>query len=652
MRAFWIDSLSAYYPGLLALAGELEEAIETHLLYAALWTRYSALPERWSTATGNIEQGLRWWGGRPEFIESTWYLYRATSDPFYLHVGEMALRDIKRRCWTKCGWAGLQDVRTGEKSDRMESFFLGETAKYLFLLFDESHPLNTWDAPFVFTTEGHPLVIPRTPNSERPPAAQERSQRKREFDRSFGGTCPLPPTPVPFSISATAARPDIFHAANLARLHLMPNMDTLESPLQEFNADHPSISISDLQSPSNYTYYPWTLPPELVPSNGISSKLAGRTTFDLSFPTLPESVLNFGSVQRVEDGIKINSMSNLRLGMIMEPYNEEPGFPMQQPNEYRIFSVSNVPLGRDEKVFMPRELVASFNPVDPYFTRIRDMVSVDLLVDTTSLPLEDVTPDHDTPDELDRNLTALTGFLDIADIVSEDTEFDIPADTPPTKLSSLIANIQKFLTAPTAPSSRKMENPFRYRHKLYATLPTGLGAAPLPNVEDSSAVTGEAKDLPWGKVYITGQLCDERLPVEAAKTHQILVIRRGGCSFSDKLQNIPAFPPHAMAIQLVVIVSFPEQDIRGPQGDETRDRKWAQNLVDKSNLAPRPLSQPLLDVQQMTPSGIPRPNPLPLILVDGGEDTIGLFRRANGVGIRRHWHYMTQGLKIQNLVVL
>jgi hypothetical protein len=113
MRAFWIDSLSAFYPGLLTLAGELEEAIGAHLLYTALWTRYSALPERWSTTTGNIEAGLNWWGGRPEFIESTWYLYRATQDPWYLRVGEMALRDIKRRCWTKCGWAGLQDVLSG-----------------------------------------------------------------------------------------------------------------------------------------------------------------------------------------------------------------------------------------------------------------------------------------------------------------------------------------------------------------------------------------------------------------------------------------------------------------------------------------------------------------------------------------------------------
>ena len=162
MRAAWLDSLSAFYPGLLAVTGDLDEAVELHLLHTALWNRFSALPERWSASSGNVESGLGWWGGRPEFVESTYHLYRATRDPFYLHVGEMVLRDIKRRCWTKCGWAGLQDVRTGEQSDRMESFFLGETAKYLFLLFDIDHPLNKLDAPFVFNTEGHPLILPRS----------------------------------------------------------------------------------------------------------------------------------------------------------------------------------------------------------------------------------------------------------------------------------------------------------------------------------------------------------------------------------------------------------------------------------------------------------------------------------------------------------
>ncbi|KAI5296491.1 alpha mannosidase-like protein, partial [Ascosphaera atra] len=88
-RAFWMDSLSAYFPGLLALSGDVEAGAEAHLLNAAIWTRFSGFPERWNVATGDAEYGMAFWGGRPEFAESNYYLYRATEDPWYLYVGEM-----------------------------------------------------------------------------------------------------------------------------------------------------------------------------------------------------------------------------------------------------------------------------------------------------------------------------------------------------------------------------------------------------------------------------------------------------------------------------------------------------------------------------------------------------------------------------------
>ncbi|XP_053208981.1 ER degradation-enhancing alpha-mannosidase-like protein 1 [Panonychus citri] len=37
----------------------------------------------------------------------------------------------------------------------MESFFLSETCKYLYLLFDTDNPLNRDAAKFIFSTEGH-----------------------------------------------------------------------------------------------------------------------------------------------------------------------------------------------------------------------------------------------------------------------------------------------------------------------------------------------------------------------------------------------------------------------------------------------------------------------------------------------------------------
>lgn len=692
LRAFWVDSLSAYYQGLLTLAGELQEAIETHLLYTALWTRYSAMPERWSTATGNIESGLRWWGGRPEFIESTWYLYRATQDPWYLHVGEMALRDIKRRCWTKCGWAGLQDVRTGEKSDRMESFFLGETAKYLFLLFDPSHPLNSWDAPFVFTTEGHPLIIPkrlRKSNFTEP-------ARKPAWQPD-PGTCAIPPAPVAFSVSATAARPDIFHAASLARLHLMPTMENIESPLVEFSADHPSISISDIQSPSNYTYYPWTLPPELIPQNAISSKIATRLTFDLSFPNLPNT-LQVSALQRVNEGVLVNSMSGLRLGMVREPdllFNNDE---IDLDERFRIYAIANYALGRDERVFMSRETVEGFNPIDPYFTRTRDPQNADLLIDVPSVPTSSPTSTS-TPGtaESSKGDTSNASTLDTLEM--EIDPEDIASD--PGYLSSFLWSLQSFLSsaAPTATASA-IPTPKAVRHQISATLPTGPGAAPLPDVSDPPLLYSIQSPLHWSTIYVhSTPLCTDRLPIEIVRTHQVIAIPRGECSFSTKLHNIPSFAPKATSLQLVVIVSFPEHepDFTEPDWIDTEDREAdikpeqqksvprsikrsthqgnqdpkssqqpessskpppppPRNKITKksSTTTPKPntLVQPLLDENQFTPSGLLRPHPIPLLMVSGGHETINLLRNAKAVGLRRKYYFESQGVRIGNLIVL
>jgi hypothetical protein len=41
--------------------------------------------------------------------------------------------------YMKCGFAVIRDVLSKEHEDRMESFFLSETLKYLYLLFDEGH---------------------------------------------------------------------------------------------------------------------------------------------------------------------------------------------------------------------------------------------------------------------------------------------------------------------------------------------------------------------------------------------------------------------------------------------------------------------------------------------------------------------------------
>ena len=71
------------------------------------------------------------------------------------------------------GYTSIGDVRNPDSlspRDSMESFFLGETLKYLYLLFsDDQSSLNLND--YVFNTEAHPLPVLRRPPPPPPRAA-------------------------------------------------------------------------------------------------------------------------------------------------------------------------------------------------------------------------------------------------------------------------------------------------------------------------------------------------------------------------------------------------------------------------------------------------------------------------------------------------
>lgn len=162
---YWIDSLAAFYPSVMALAGDITTAIRTHLTYYKIWNTFSALPERWNIIPIAAQDkfrpegaiNLEWYPLRPEFVESNYYIYKVTKDPLFLQIGKGVMEDLQTRNKVKCGYAGTQDVRIGSLSNRMESFFLSETTKYLYLLFDKNHQLNNEFSNFVFSTEAHPF---------------------------------------------------------------------------------------------------------------------------------------------------------------------------------------------------------------------------------------------------------------------------------------------------------------------------------------------------------------------------------------------------------------------------------------------------------------------------------------------------------------
>lgn len=686
----WIDSLGAFYPGLLALAGEVDEAIEANLVYTALWTRYSALPERWSIRENNVEAGIGWWPGRPEFIESTYHIFRATRDPWYLHVGEMVLRDIGRRCHAPCGWAGLQDVRTGEKQDRMESFFLGETTKYMYLLFDPHHPLNSLDAAYVFTTEGHPLILPR---QKRPaPPTTRRSKRRRpssslashqgsrhvsvytQHDDSivagsegFTNTCPAPPRPPADSLagSATAARPQLFGASRFTDLFNTPNV---HGPVEAFEADgaEPGAPpVTRYRATSNHSLFPWTLPPSMLPARGTCAAPPTRVISAIEFPARDgAAAVSLGGVAsgalvwHPRAGPVVQALEGLRLQLEREELGDGS-------LAWKITHLGATQLGRHETVFFHAEHVRYFKEEAFTCRRRRDAVEVELLLDvrpaegnaTATAPLADTAP-----------VSGPSSSCPLPPSFSDDNDGGA-GTVAPLHSDSLLKHLLRAVSSVFDPSQTDLPGADESGPRggepghgasilsFYAHAPVGPGAAPLPHPVDTPIDGSPSFDprrpaagFPWSATFLGGRACAAPLPGAAARDHQLIVLRRGGCSFARKLANIPAFTPGVDALQLVIVVDEEARPAAAAADDDDDDSLDADNY--SSRLDPTALDKPLLAAEQLMPDGSKRLHGVPMVLVSGREGDYERFGRALAAGMRSKYRLESQGLSIANALVM
>ncbi|KAJ8764569.1 hypothetical protein K2173_006441 [Erythroxylum novogranatense] len=159
------NSLQAFWPGLQVLAGDIDPAIRTHSAFFSVWKRYGFTPEGFNLASLSVQHGQKSYPLRPELIESTYWLYKATRDPRYLDAGRDMVASLQYGARCPCGYCHITDVEFHKREDHMESFFLAETVKYLWLLFDlASGPDNLVEnGPYryIFNTEGH--LLPATP---------------------------------------------------------------------------------------------------------------------------------------------------------------------------------------------------------------------------------------------------------------------------------------------------------------------------------------------------------------------------------------------------------------------------------------------------------------------------------------------------------
>ncbi|XP_071715547.1 mannosyl-oligosaccharide 1,2-alpha-mannosidase MNS1-like [Rutidosis leptorrhynchoides] len=165
-----MDELACFAPGMIALGssgyGSDESARFLNLAEELAWTCYNFYQSTPTKLAGenyffhsgqDMTVGTSWNILRPETVESLFYLWRLTGNKTYQDWGWNIFQAFEKNSRVEAGYVGLKDVNTGVKDNMMQSFFLAETLKYLYLLFSPPSviSLDEW----VFNTEAHPLKI-------------------------------------------------------------------------------------------------------------------------------------------------------------------------------------------------------------------------------------------------------------------------------------------------------------------------------------------------------------------------------------------------------------------------------------------------------------------------------------------------------------
>lgn len=156
----YFNSLQAFWPGmqgkqdscssvifLAVLIGDLDNSIQTAWAFHLIWNMNGFTPEKLNLLNSKgfcqemllilpVVAGQAGWPLRPELAESTWYLACAfPDDPAYFYLAKQMVDSIEKYCRVQCGYAAILSVENKSLEDRMDSFFLAETLKYLYLLY-------------------------------------------------------------------------------------------------------------------------------------------------------------------------------------------------------------------------------------------------------------------------------------------------------------------------------------------------------------------------------------------------------------------------------------------------------------------------------------------------------------------------------------
>lgn len=117
-------------------------------------------PEHVNMRSNNLRSSNPFYGQRPEVIESIFYMWRLTHDIKYrqwsFEIATAIERHTRMDHLGGDGYSGIRNIyhdRHLEFNDLQDSFYLAETLKYLYIIYEDDDflDLNKW----VFSTEAH-----------------------------------------------------------------------------------------------------------------------------------------------------------------------------------------------------------------------------------------------------------------------------------------------------------------------------------------------------------------------------------------------------------------------------------------------------------------------------------------------------------------
>ncbi len=149
----WWGALDAFFPAVLVLAGDVDRAARLQESSVRMWNAEGIEPDHFDYSAMKVVAPRFFLN--PEIFESAYYLYSATGNPYYQRMGQALFDSLKKYCRLPEGYCELKSVITKERMDRMETYFLAETLKYLYLLFAPPETLEF--KKVIFNTEAHPI---------------------------------------------------------------------------------------------------------------------------------------------------------------------------------------------------------------------------------------------------------------------------------------------------------------------------------------------------------------------------------------------------------------------------------------------------------------------------------------------------------------